>query len=148
MRGWPLIELLGLSGALALLTLPLHAFTLGRRPLPPSPAATTATAAPDHEERTPVRLSARFVHPPSRLRVCNGPEILWESAALSTTSASARCTLPLAIAAVDLRVEVEWPAGTPETVVELTLEPDGLDTLSRTAWGTGTVETILSYTWP
>jgi hypothetical protein len=149
MRGWPLVELLGLSIALALLVLPLHAFTLGRRPLSaPSPSPVPVVPTADTGERTAARITARFAHPPLRLRVSSESETIWELPSPSAQLVATECELPLGTVGIDLRVEAEWPAGTPETVIELALEPDELETLSRTAWGQGTVDAILTYTWP
>ncbi len=149
MRGWPLLELLGLSVALALLVLPLHAFTLGRRPVTdadPSPKSFVSPSEPI--ERTAARISARFAHPPRRMRVSSEGETIWEVSSPAGQFASSECDLPIAAMGIELRVEAEWPAGTAETVVELALEPDGLETLARTAWGKGTLDAILTYKWP
>jgi hypothetical protein len=145
MRGWPSIELVGLGIALALLVLPLHAFTLGRRP--PGAAAPASIPAPA-PERTEARLAARFVHPPLRFRVACGPETLWDASPPPPSGTFILCHLPPIDGNIDLRVEVEWPDGTPETVLELTLEPDGWETRSKTLWGRGNVSSLLTYVWP
>jgi hypothetical protein len=43
---------------------------------------------------------------------------------------------------------VEWPEGTPDTVAEVTIEPDGLAAQTVNVWGTGgRAEEIVSVSW-
>lgn len=46
---------------------------------------------------------------------------------------------------VDLEVEVQWPTGTPRTIVELELAPDGSEAATRSAWGEGQLITTFSF---
>jgi hypothetical protein len=157
MRGWPIGEALALGAFLAFLLWPLHGFTFGRRPHPgpdPAPAPMTVSAAtPPDSSGTDVVLvhaSVRFAHGPERCVIRHEGVVLWEMDPATALRASRPLPLPLPGTApsMELLVDVVWPEGTPDTVVELTLEPDGLEGVTRTAWGRGTFSGPLSFTWP
>lgn len=148
MRGWPSLEVLGLGAALALLVIPLHAFTLGRRPAAVAVEAEAVAADPTPLEVQETRFTARFLHPPQRFRVTLEGKPVWELASPSAKEVSTKVTIPWETDAMEVQVEADWPAGTGETVLELTVEPDGWETQSRTVWGNGAVDTVLSYRWP
>ena len=49
---------------------------------------------------------------------------------------------------LELAVRATWPEGTPESVIEIRLEPDRLDRKSATLWGQGTLDDFMEFQWP
>ncbi len=148
MRGWPSIELAALACALALVVLPLHAFTFGRRPAPPGGHSLPAHVHPDDGAFRVIHASLRFAHPPQRFEVSVADQTVWSGRPGGMTRVAGRFEASLPDGFLDLRLEVEWPENTPESAVELTLEPDEMETRSRTVWGTGRLDANPTYSWP
>jgi len=148
MRGWPIGEVIGLGISLALLLWPLYESTVGRR-LPATSAYTATSPDPlPPPETSVIQASVRFAHLPRQFTVRIGDAALWTLTPVTSSSVSKPLTLPWADQTVELFVDVEWPKGTPETVVELTLEPDHLEGLTRTVWGRESLSIPLHFTWP
>ncbi len=146
MRGWPLVELLGITLALLLALIPLVSFTRS------GSAALVETQGvslvPAESQLVEVYLVCRFAHPPSSFRVSQDGRVLWQEQNPEPASeyvGDAKIDLPEEGA--ELQVEVKWPEGTPHTVVELWLEPDAWEGKGVTMWGRETLNEIVSYRW-
>lgn len=147
MRSWPPLEAAVLLVALAFASFPLYHFTTGRRP-----AERLVVEQGDQNEASmayEVWVAARFAHPPQSLKISHLGKAVWEAENPEESHRlSGKCALPLDSYGIDLRVEVAWPAGTPESIVELTLEPEALEGQTRSGWGEGKLDLILTYQWP
>lgn len=104
-----------------------------------------ATVVAPTLDESNARLSIRFVHAPKHFVVLHEGKTLWEGGGAIQKQTSV--FLPLEDPRLELQVKVEWPSGTPESVLELTLEPDELIGQSRTLWGNGQAEAILTFEW-
>ena len=54
---------------------------------------------------------------------------------------------PIGPTGFELELRVAWAPDTPESVVEVVVEPDGLDRRVATAWGEGEVHAFLDFQW-
>lgn len=95
----------------------------------------------------PTFVTIRSAHPPQSLEIRHEGEVLYQ-AAPAEPFIEADWELPVEATGLELAVRASWPPGTPETVVEVTLEPDGLDSRSASAWGAGELDSILQFPWP
>jgi hypothetical protein len=92
-------------------------------------------------------LRVSYAHEPQSLSVKLGEKTLLTEI---TAGGAAESTveLPLTQDGIELAVEAQWPAGTPNTALSLELEPDGLDAQSQTRWtGSGSLSEILPFIW-
>jgi hypothetical protein len=49
---------------------------------------------------------------------------------------------------IEIRLEAQWPAGTPDTAATLNLEPDGMDARSETRWSAGqSMDEVIPFVW-
>ena len=86
----------------------------------------------------------QFAHTPSLVVVRQGESVLLNVEGgdkefdFEFRSASDGC---------DLELEVAWPEGNDETALELSLEPEGQETLRFTFWGDEEVYEILNVSW-
>lgn len=140
MRGFPLLNLLALAGALAVLLIPLLRVdrpAAARRMVEPA-----AAVAPG----VPVTLLLRAVHAPVSLEVtAEGKPVVWRG---EGQERQAETTLTAGSAALELEVKATWPAGTPATLLELKAAPDGMEEQMRNVWAEGgMVEEIVRFTW-
>jgi hypothetical protein len=72
---------------------------------------------------------------------------LWTIVKPEDQSVDRSMALPIEEGRVEVLVQVKWPEGTPETVCELTLEPDGLEAQTISLWGEELLEEIYSFHW-
>jgi|GEM_PF-4803858 len=47
----------------------------------------------------------------------------------------------------DIVLSARWPGQTAPIAIEITVEPDGVESLSRTIWAEGQVDEIIGFTW-
>jgi hypothetical protein len=147
MRGFPLLNLLLsilVSGAVVL---PLvHRAT--RVATPTAELPTRAQPAPESQS-THAHVSLRFVHPPQVVRLKSGDVILREWIVSSPELLlDDSIALPFTDHRSEFSVEVEWPAGTPDTVIALTVEPDGLAARTNNIWSSGNrADELVTMTW-
>ena len=142
MRGFPLINAAIILVALGVILVPLVKLTSA----PPTviadrPLLQTETEDPNSVS---VSLSFRSAHTPDSIKVSHLGKLL-----VNTDSVDDIIDVDLMIPeeGVDLLVDVQWPNGTPETALELTLEPTARDSLAQVLWGEGQVEEILTFVW-
>ena len=144
MRGFPLLNLLVCLGLAFAVVAPLvRRMTVVAAPPPPAAAVDTSGS---------VEASVRFrcVHAPRSLAVtaAGRPLARWENAA-GDLAFEERVALPWEARRTEFTVTASWPDGTPETVIEVTIEPDGLEARTTNLWSSGgTLEEIVGTTWP
>jgi hypothetical protein len=131
MRAWPPLQVLLVLAALGLLAIPLVRLT-GEQ------ATVAVEAAPPAEEgaAVPGYVVVRFVHPPERARLSSGTQVLWEGRGDDEQEAA----LPLEGDRLELHLEVRWPPGTPRTIAEIEVAPDGREPVKATVWGKGDLD--------
>lgn len=147
MRGFPLLNLLlalFLSGAV-LLPLVFRA----TRVVPVAAVETARPEAPGAAEGISSYVSLRFVHAPVSVRLMNGGDVLKEWAdAGGALLLDDTMQLPFNERRSEFTVAVTWPAGTPMTMVEITLEPDGLAARKVNVWSEGAAaDELVTLTW-
>lgn len=144
MRSWPVTEAMVVLALGLLLLFPMLRVT-GGAPNAHGHHQGSETTAPDFRD-TSCWLTVRSPHEIKALRiVCEGDEVLVKEGAFKQVEES--LTLPISITGIELLVEASWPAGTPETMVEVLLEPDQRDVRRNSIWGEEQVEDILSFQW-
>jgi hypothetical protein len=146
MRGFPFFNLiicLFLCGGV-LLPLVYRATTVPAAAIPtPAPVATAT-----HASRVPAHVSLHFVHAPVGARLKAGDKMLHEwKPGKPDTELEEDVTLPISEGRSEFTVQIEWPAGTPATVAELRVEPDGLPARTANIWGTGSADEVIALTW-
>lgn len=145
MRGFPPLHLLLFSIGFALFAIPLTRLTQSRAAASaPSPAA---SSSPAEALVTPAILRLRCAHLPAKISLTfNGRELL--PAAAPAFAVEESLQVPIPPDGIELKLEAEWPGGTPDTAISVELEPDGHETLSQTRWSTdGRLSEILVYQW-
>ncbi len=147
MRGFPLLNLilcLLLSGAVLLPMVYRSTREPGMVAHVPVPDAGPVLATPV----VPARVMLRFVHAPVQVRLFAGETPLHEwKPAKPDTELEAEVNLPLSEGRSEFTVKIEWPAGTPNTMAELRVEPDGLATRTANIWGEGSADEVVALTW-
>jgi hypothetical protein len=101
------------------------------------------------EPGEPARVALRFVHAPSSVKLMADGRALHEwTAPAGELVLEESVTLPLAEERVELTVQITWPAGTPETVAELQVEPDGREKRRANVWSAdGAADELIALTW-
>lgn len=142
MRGFPLINLLIVAALLSLMAVPL--LVLAREGAPPS-------AAPSPEaslSRSAAKLRVRLVHAPEAAEVLQHGKLLhaWK---FPQDGLQFECEVKMD--AVEKMLEFElvlhYPAGTPETVAEVTVTPEEFVEKSANVWGRGETRETLNFRW-
>lgn len=141
MRGSIVRELILLILFFGVLLVPMTRLTGSR-----VPAAGVEEADPVVKGH-PAWIRLRFAHLPERFRILVGETLLWQASAVEDVRLDRDIVLPLHQSLVELSVQVHWPPGTPETVCELILEPDGLAERRQSAWGESTLDEIMAFSW-
>ncbi len=139
MRGFPLINAGIILLALAALMIPLVQLTSA------PPAVQIEVDKRPEETSTPITLSVRWAHRPEKLSVHHLGKVLWRWS--GEDDAECETSLPISSVGIDLLVTVEWPEGTPESAIELSVEPRALETQKGILWGEGATEEVLTFKW-
>jgi hypothetical protein len=148
MKSWPPFQGFLVLAALALLLIPTIRLTGGRPSSPPAvefmaPESTDASKIAAH-------VTLRFAHAPERFTVLERGRPIWThdirtDGDAGQTEFDGTIMLRSDGGYADLAVAVVWPPGTPRTVVELDLLPDGAEGATRTAWGESEFTTNFSF---
>jgi hypothetical protein len=144
MRGFPFFNLILclLLGTAVLLPVVLRATHT-----PPRPAL--AESGPDLVENTVNALvKVRFVHPPltATLHPSGKPPLEWESRGLLLFEETVK--LPFDSQRTEFSLLIRWPEGTPDTLAEVTVEPESLPSRTQNLWSSGgTADEVISFTW-
>ncbi len=144
MRGSPLFHVILVVLGLLGLAVPLSWLTRAR-----TPEAVAPTAGEKLEPSlalTPARVVMKFAHAPATVRLAQGGrELVKEEALAGRTRVKAQTDVELA--GGEFKLDVTWPAGTPESAVTLTVEPDGHEAATATVWGAETLGEIIKLEW-
>ncbi|MCB1228523.1 MAG: hypothetical protein KDK99_22150 [Verrucomicrobiales bacterium] len=143
MRGFPPLQILLLVIGFGMLAVPLARLTFGTGVEP------QVEVAEVNEDRTQVRstrLWLRWAHEPSELALRMGEVDLLEGVDLSQQPLEV--DLSLEDGGVELELEAQWPDGTPNTAITVSLEPDGLERQEMTQWSDeGELDEFLTFEW-
>lgn len=143
MRGSPLLRALLLLAALLTLSLPLRRMTQPETPrVSPVEAETRPSEGADPTER---RLSASlsFTRGAERIELRHLGKVVWAKDRPGQRE-TLELNLPFPEEGIELGVTVKWP-GEELSALRLQLTtPDGTE-LDRSAWGTATMEAVLSF---
>lgn len=117
-----------------------------------SPPATTRDTKADPASTptltSPVRI--RCVHPPESITLSAAGQTLhsWSNPDQNLTFEDS-IALPIDNLRTEFTIAIRWPDHTPETMAEITIEPDGLTTRTINVWATNpTTEEVVSTSWP
>lgn len=148
MRGYPPIQLFFLMLAFGAMAVPLARLTFARE----KPVVAAVAKVEKETKHTPTQMRIRFAHPVKSLSLKLGDREMLSNG----TAGTATFTSPLEVnqdldipaEGIEFIVSAEWPEGTPDTVLTLELEPDGLDSKSETRWSSGNQMTeVISFQW-
>ena len=139
MKGSPLTRALVLLGVIILLGWPLHRLT--SQTGQPSSQEAAAAVAPETAAAIPVVLT--FSRPALKVEVRHLEKVVW---ARTTPALSERVELsiPFPKEGVELGVTVEWE-GESIGALRMQLSPPEGSELERSVWGSGSVETVVSF---
>lgn len=143
MRGFPLINLLAVLGALAALLMPLLRLNTPARAVSPPPDGGEAAV---RAAEVPVTVGLRFVREPLSLEVKAGGRTLEFSP--GGLERAVRTALPMPDRALELDVSVTWPPDAPGSMAEVSVVPDGLAEQRQNVWADGAgASEILRFEW-
>lgn len=144
MRGNPILNLVLVIGCLGAFAAAIAALTGNR------PTTKLGVVADSNPGTTACAATLKFAHPPLTASLHHLGSPVWETTAGSTTTFEIELGLPddIATHGIDLQLTATWPPGTPETVAQLSLHPDSLETTTSTTWAQGGLDEILTFTWP
>ena len=63
------------------------------------------------------------------------------------TSFEVELDMDLSAQAIEMPIEVRWPAGTPRTAVTITIEPEGMEAREVTFWAEGELNEWIELNW-
>lgn len=149
MRGAPWLECVAVVGAFALLAVPVRKLVRDGETAAPTHVHAHAPHGHHGGEAVATWATLHFAHPPSHVHLHQGDTDLWHfdpsgGGTLFDTEFPVRMSRGFA----EIVAHVAWPKGTPESVVELVLEPDGRPRRTASAWGRGELHTVLVFQWP
>ena len=145
MRGFPFLNLL-----LALLVSGAVVWPLVWRStqVPAAPAAAREAEIAPAPGRVASFVSLRFVHAPVRVVMKTGESVLHEWPAPGGLLLEDTVSVPLSDDRTEFSLQIEWPAGTPDTVAELKVEPEGRESRSTNVWGReGKADELITLNW-
>jgi hypothetical protein len=147
MRGFPLLNLLAVMALLAAMAWPLVLLSKDTD-APVVVAQPAAVVTPDTATLKETNCTLKLVHPVKQASLWQEgkPVYVWE---MPGEERLLFAKVPLEFHRQDLEVELrlEWPESTPETAVELILEPEILEARKQTVWAEGSTEEVLTFTW-
>ena len=142
MRGFPL-----LNGAFILLALGVILVPLLRLTGDPAETPSSSEVATEDSEKREVAMVVRYAHEPASLAISHLGEAIWETTSSAEMKQGKKVSMEIPDEGFDLFVSVEWPAGTPETALQLTLTPESLEEQTQVLWGQGDYGDVLSFVW-
>ena len=145
MRGFPFFNLiicLFLSGGV-LLPLVYRATRVPDPVVAPAPGPLHSIGG-----SVPAHVSLHFVHAPVAARMKAGETLIHEwKPAKPDMELEEEVTLPLSGGRSEFTVQIEWPAGTPRSVAELRIEPEGYAVRNANIWGEGSADEVVAFSW-
>lgn len=131
-----------LAGAI-LLGFVLYRMTSG------TPATTSGSTSMEESSipGIPAVMTVKCAHLPTTLSITCNNHVIWTSATPALEE-SIDCRLPLSGNAVNLTLTAQWPEGTPDTPITVTLEPEDREESSSTRWSFGSkLNDVYSFSW-
>lgn len=143
MRGFPLINLLFVLVLLAGMAAPLIVLSVEADG---QPAVVNTSVKADVNK--PVSIHIRLVHPALEAGIYREDKLVhaWKLPD-DGQELNASVELPYVAKSMEIEVRLKWPDGTPETVAEVTLEPENLPGKSQNIWGSGETSEVLNFSW-
>jgi hypothetical protein len=139
MRGSPLLRLLAVMIALLAVLWPLRRLTTHRTEAP----AAVPTAAESESNVHLVLTSTSF---PFTFEVLHLGKTIWKGEAMeSSVAKDVKIAFPSE--GIDLLVDAKWQ-GDKQAAVRLDVTPDDGNTMTKTLWGNGSVNGVLTFTKP
>ena len=149
MKHQPLFEVFGIAVLFLLLCLP--AYRLSTK-TPDVVHEHHGHGKHEHDEEETCEhvstwISFKFAHSPTRVEMKQDGKTIWTH----NPQGEKLCEEELHLIIEDNRIEVllhiEWPKNINETIVELTLEPDELESQSQREWGQGQIASRMVFDW-
>lgn len=143
MRGFPLFNLLIMLAVVLALTLPLGWISGAR-------TTVEATAPPkaDAAQIVGTNIGIRLAHPAEAASLWLGEKLVQEwKPAVDGQRLEARLELPMNESAMEFEVRLKWPENTPQTVAEISVEPDGMPARQTNLWARGHTEEVIHFNW-
>ena len=147
MKNSPLLDVIVIAGVLSLLLWPIFALTQGEETSVRPPADLHVHVA--EHETLDAWLTLKSSHPPERLTLKSDGAILWAMASKDASDLEwqERVELHLEDHLCSIQVEAVWDGEIERTVVQLILEPDGLEAESRVMWGDSVLDEVVEFEW-
>jgi len=140
MRGFPPIQIFLLCLMFGVIAVPLSHLT-GET----SNAKVVVTSS-EAASSINALLRLRFAHRPASLSLKVADQEAFS--AVGESPMEAEFSLPALDRGVDVFLVATWPEGTPDTVLTLEIEPDGLEVRSETRWSSsGGLDEVITFTW-
>ncbi len=148
MRGSPPLQLLIVTLGLLAFAWPLRRLTAERPVQAAAPVAPAGAAVRPGTSAVHATLFVRFAHRPEKVEVLDAHGSLWKAEQPEVSPVEVPLQVVVENDAAELTVRAQWPAGTPETALGLTLEPDGRESRETTVWSAETgLERIVLFQW-
>jgi len=147
MKNSPLIDVSVIAGLLALLVWPILALTHGEETSAPPPADLHIHVA--EQERLDAWLTVKASHAPDRLTLRSDGVVLWTMSRADRDELEwqERVELHLDDHVCSIQVEAVWDETVERTVVQLILEPDGLESESAVMWADSVLDNVVEFEW-
>lgn len=137
MKGFPPLEMLIVVALFVAALVPLLRLT-GEHASPgtgPGPAGPTATTP---AKRPQIAGTIRFSHPPTTFSITPDDQPATSEQEFFWNGHADGCEIHLTAA---------WPQGTPTVAVEVSVEPEGIPTQSRTLWIDTPLDEVVTFSW-
>jgi hypothetical protein len=142
MRGFPLVNFLLALAAMIALAAPLLSLSGDRTK---AAAAEPVVVAPG---TVATKVMVNLAHPVTEASVwVNAKQVYAWALSQPNTNLEATLPLPLVESNMEFEIRLAWVAGSPKSVAEIKVEPDGLASQSQNVWGTGHAQEVLTYAW-
>ena len=99
------------------------------------------------DKTVPAWLTLHFAHAPLHVHLHQGTHDLLHVDPSGETKIEQEIQLGLADGFAELIAHVDWPSNVQESIVEVTLEPDGLERQVQSAWGRSNLNAVLTFQW-
>jgi hypothetical protein len=146
MRGFPPFQLLLVVLLFVAGGIPVYQLT--KETPAPKQSQQAATSTSD-ASTTAAFLKIRWAHPPQSLTLSLDSVTLYQWTAGDSSPVEKDVMIPASTDGWEIAVNGQWPETTPSTALSISLSPEDKEEQELTRWSlNGTVDDILSYTWP
>ena len=147
MRGFPFLNLLIALLLSGTVLLPL-VYRATRMAPPPAEVAGSQGDSPDKGGAVSSHVRLHCGHAPSSVRLKNGEALLHEWISPPGSILEETLELPFNDNRTEFTVHAKWPEGTPETMIEIMVEPDGKAARVVNVWASGAAaDELVTLTW-